>query len=175
MGNIVLIGFTSCGKSVVGRALGEQLGREFIDLDDRIVEEGEKQFGSRSSCREIYQQRGEQTFRDLEAAALTGLDTIKDAIVATGGGTPLRSENQQILTNIGIVIYLQSSVASLMERIQNKGMPAYLRDDPSLENLQRAVAERDFIYRQIADVVIDRSEHNVEQTIDQILASVEGG
>ena len=80
---VYLCGFMGCGKSTIGRLLAKKLGREFVDLDDYIVQrEG-------MSIPQIFEQRGENYFREVEAVALSELSAAA-GVVATGGGTLLK-------------------------------------------------------------------------------------
>ncbi|HMX95344.1 MAG TPA: shikimate kinase, partial [Elusimicrobiota bacterium] len=89
--NIVLTGFMTTGKSSVGRLLAERLGYAFFDTDDMI----EKQTGL--SIAEIFSKGTEASFRELETRTVNLLAVLDHAVIATGGGVPLRAGNMDEL------------------------------------------------------------------------------
>ena len=103
--HIILLGFKHVGKSTVGKHLGKKLQMPFIDLDDRIKENYHRQQGEALSCREIFHRHGETFFRDCETQALREVLRLSPAVIAVGGGTPLRPENQNLLKS-HLLIYL---------------------------------------------------------------------
>ncbi len=85
MGNVVLIGFMGCGKSSVAVKLSYRLKRQMTDTD-RLIE---KKQGK--SIREIFEQDGEEAFRQMETQTLQELkETAKNQVISVGGGTPVR-------------------------------------------------------------------------------------
>ena len=107
--NIVLTGMPSCGKSTVGKALAEALGRPFADSDGEIVRR------AGMSIPEIFAQKGETYFRDLESEVLTDLaNTLQGGIIATGGGAVLRERNIRALKRTGRIYFLDRSLSLLL-------------------------------------------------------------
>ena len=78
--NIVLVGFMGSGKTSVGKKLSVDLKREFIDMDDFIVEK------ECMSINEIFEKKGEAYFRELEKELCQNFAEAKSKIIATGGG-----------------------------------------------------------------------------------------
>ncbi|MEG0441932.1 MAG: shikimate kinase, partial [Oscillospiraceae bacterium] len=97
MKNIVLIGMPGSGKSVVGALLSRQLSRPFIDLDTLIEETASL------TVSEIFEQWGEEAFRDLESALAVQTAQESGVVIATGGGVILREENMKALQKTGIL------------------------------------------------------------------------
>ena len=92
MGNVVLIGFMGCGKSSVAVKLSYRLKRQMTDTD-RLIE---KKQGK--SIREIFEQDGEEAFRQMETQTLQELkETAKNQVISVGGGTPVREENRTLM------------------------------------------------------------------------------
>lgn len=108
-----LIGFMGAGKTTLGRAVADELGFTFLDLDDLIEKREEK------SVREIFETHGEAYFREVESALLKSLTFLPAAqyIIATGGGTPCFEDNMKWMKANGTVIYLQPSVEELSARL----------------------------------------------------------
>ena len=116
---MVLIGFMGAGKSSVGRALGEQLGWAFEDLDERIERR------ERRKVAEIFRDSGESGFRRAEHAALRelvqGLNAGAEKIVALGGGAFVRKENARLVEAGGFpTVFLDASVEELWRRCRQQ-------------------------------------------------------
>lgn len=106
--NIVLTGMPGSGKSTVGRMLAGQLGREFLDSDAEIVRLAKK------SIPEIFAQRGEAGFRELESQVIARLAQKTGLVIATGGGAVLRSENIRRLRQNGRLYFLDRPLEDLI-------------------------------------------------------------
>ena len=103
-GNIVLVGMPGSGKSAVGRAVAEALGRPFLDADREIVR------AAGMEIPEIFATRGEGTFRDLESRVLAELGKKSGCVIATGGGSVLREENYDSLHQNGTIFWIQRNL-----------------------------------------------------------------
>jgi shikimate kinase / 3-dehydroquinate synthase len=108
---LLLNGFMACGKSTLGRLVAERAGAEFIDLDDRI----ERRAGQRVS--EIFAQKGEMAFRQLEAAALRDvLDGGRPSVVALGGGALLARASRLRAMDAAVVVTITASIEETLRR-----------------------------------------------------------
>ncbi len=105
--NIVLVGMPSSGKSTVGQALAESLGRPFYDSDEEIVKREGKEIP------QIFEEDGEAGFREIEAAVIEDLKTLNGAVIATGGGAILRQENVDALKGNGRLYFLDRPLEDL--------------------------------------------------------------
>ncbi len=113
--NIILIGYMGAGKSTVGALLAQSLDRVFIDLDDYI----ERREGM--SVREIFEQKGESHFRELELQYLEEIARREDEyVLATGGGTPAIDGVWELFRRMGTTFYLKASAGVIMKRMQPK-------------------------------------------------------
>lgn len=115
--NIILIGFTACGKSSAGARLAEMTGRRFIDTDRLVEGLFRNRYGAALSCREIYARRGSDTLRELETEALRSLPALEDSVIATGGGAVLRQENVALLRKSGQCVFLDVPIDTLEKRL----------------------------------------------------------
>ena len=89
---IALVGLPGSGKSAIGRRLGQQLGWRFVDSDHCI----EDRIGC--TIREFFEREGEDAFRDVEEQVLADLTfSLRQSVMATGGGSVLRASNRQHL------------------------------------------------------------------------------
>lgn len=143
--NIYLIGMPGSGKSSVGRQLARLLARPFVDLDDVVEEIAGKPIPR------IFDEDGEAGFRREESAALSRVGGAPDSVVACGGGTPLTPANRTLLTETGTSVFLSAPIEVLHERVRpGDERPLIARDG----DLDRLLAERDELYRAVADHVV---------------------
>ncbi len=130
---IYLTGFMGCGKTTVGRALAEELGWMFADLDQEI-EAREK-----STITEIFDARGEAVFRELETAALKDrVRTVqfgRPQVIALGGGTCLCEENFELVSNNGVSVWLDCSLPHIDRRIAGHAHRPLARNPEQLRSL----------------------------------------
>lgn len=110
---IFLIGFMGTGKSRWGEIWASQHNLKFIDLDIEI----EKKIGL--SIEEIFEKKGEDFFRDVEAETLIEMDQNDNCIIACGGGTPCFKNNMDWMNENGITVLLNSTPSKILENIIN--------------------------------------------------------
>ena len=150
--NVVLIGMPGCGKSTVGRALARRLGKEFLDLDQLVVEE------ARKSIPAIFAQEGEEAFRAMESRIVRRAGGRTGCVISTGGGVVTRRENYAPLHQNGVLVHLTRS----LDLLPKAGRPVSQRTDPAA--LWR---QREGLYRAFADAEADNNGP-LEATLEQI-------
>ncbi len=162
--NIVLIGFMGSGKTTFGKACAKKLGMQFLDADEYIVEKAGK------SIPEIFAQDGEEAFRKLETEVLMyWRDNLKNTVLATGGGMPLRKENARLLREIGKVGYLTASTKEIYNRVKGDMNRPLLQCDNPYEKICEMMKQRKPLYEQVADATIDTNAND----LDEIVADME--
>ena len=163
--NIILTGFMGTGKSTVGRRLARTLGWDFIDTDSEI----ERITGM--SVAEIFRRHGETRFRSEENLMVKRLMTRENCVIATGGGTVLKPENQAILSGIGVVISLYAPVETILDRVgQRTDRPLLKTGREEIEVLWQA---RQVSYAR-AEYTVDTTDKSVEEVEGEILTYLEG-
>ncbi len=158
--SIVLTGMPASGKSTVGKMLADELSRDFYDTDELIV----KRTGFEIS--DIFRNNGEAYFRELECEIISELSSASGAVIATGGGAVLRSENISALRKNGRIYFLDRSPALL---IPTSDRP--LSSDRA--SLEKRYKERYEIYKATADAHI-KSDGTPREICDFILKDLKG-
>lgn len=134
---IVLVGMMGSGKSTVGALLAKSIGYDFIDTDELIVET------EKSSISDIFDNKGEVYFRNLETNALNNIN-LSNVVIATGGGFPIFNDNMSKLVKIGTTVYLKISAAEIYFRLKDlKGRPLFEND---IKKTQETLSKRKKIY-----------------------------
>ncbi|MGM9587842.1 MAG: shikimate kinase [Candidatus Limivicinus sp.] len=154
--NVMLIGMPGSGKSTVGAALAESLGRKLVDVDERIVEL------AGCSIPEIFAKEGEEGFRQIEHQALCEVSKESGLVIATGGGVVTRRENLDPMRQNSLIVWLLRDISLLPK----DGRP--LSQTNSLTEMFKV---REPLYRAAADCIADNNG-SLENTVKQILEAM---
>jgi shikimate kinase len=172
----VLIGMMGAGKSSVGRCLQKRTGLALLDMDEMVA----AKFGS--SISRIFEEHGEEKFRDAETEVLRGLARSagqrhssggEKSIVVTGGGIVLREENIDLLQRLGTIVWLDAEAEILFERASTKGNRPLLETENPRKTFSQLLEARRPLYAKIANVRIDTSGRNEEEVAKEILEKIE--
>jgi shikimate kinase len=169
-GNVFLVGLMGAGKTSVGRALARRLHKAFYDSDEEI----ERATGVAIPV--IFDIEGEAGFRAREARMLAELVRRRNIVLATGGGAVLSEQNRKLLKANGTVIYLHAAAPELWLRTRHDRNRPLLQSGDALAKLTELYAQRDPLYREIADLIIDTGSQSVKSLahrIEQRLARFE--
>jgi len=158
MKNIVLIGLPGSGKTTLGKMLAEKLTLPFLDMDEYI----EKKAGM--SIPEIFEKNGEPAFRDIESMVVSELAIADGTVIATGGGTVLRSENVSALVQNGFIVFLDRPLEDICFDINIVNRPL-LKD--GAESVQRLSLERRHIYERCA--VLTLCSRTIDGTLENLI------
>jgi thiamine-phosphate diphosphorylase len=163
-GRIYLVGFMGCGKTAIGRRLAGRLGVPFVDVDAEI----ERAAGL--TVRALFEESGEPGFRQREAVFLAGTESLRSAVVSTGGGAYIPEANRRAMRRLGRVVFLDVPFPVLSERLAGK------TDRPlfqSVEQAARLFAQRDPFYRiGSLRVSLDGTE-TLDEAADRVLSALE--
>ncbi|MBZ5857193.1 shikimate kinase [Flavihumibacter profundi] len=166
---IYLIGFMGSGKSHWGHLLSERMTYPFFDLDDVIVQQEGK------AITEIFTELGEEEFRRMEKEVLERLtETHPDMILSCGGGTPCFFGNIDYMKEHGKVIWLNTSIDTLVARLmKEKSHRPLLRDIPDAE-LKAVIIKRLYdrkLYYEQAHLSLPEET----LTLEQLQSAIENG
>jgi shikimate kinase len=168
MKQLVLIGLMGAGKTTVGHACADKLGRDFVDPDDIVIK-----LAGGMTVDEIFATGGEPHFRALEKQAVTDVcASTAPLVIACGGGTVLDAENRKRLQRAGTIVWLQAPVEVLAARVGDGATRPLLRDDPA-GALTRLAALREVAYDAAADVTVDTSDRSVDDVAVAVIAAFE--
>ena len=165
MKRIFLIGYMGAGKTTVGKVLAERLGLSFIDLDFYVEGRFHK------TIPQLFAERGEAGFRELERRMLREVAEFEDVLVSCGGGTPCFFDNMDFMNRAGRTVYLKVSVGELANRLECCKTTRPVLEGRTGEALRTFIAEslsrREPFYEK-ASVVFDAEAMMTEQDVRQI-------
>jgi len=165
--NIALIGFMGVGKTAVGKALAEKLGRSFVELDLLI----EQKVGK--SIPDIFQQDGEIAFRELEMRVTEEVANKKKAVIACGGGIVLNKINIDRLRQQSRIVYLTASLKVILKRVSGEAGERPLLKTASRDlNIRELLGFRKPFYERAADIKIDTSKLDINAVSKQIISKL---
>ena len=153
--NIFLVGLMGAGKTTVGKLLSKRYHKIFHDSDHEI----EARCGVKIPV--IFEIEGEDGFRKREEAAIAELTATSNVVLATGGGAILSAANRELLKSRGIVVYLRGSPEHLFERTRHDRNRPLLQTGNPLAKLRELYQQRDPLYREVADIVVDTGRQSV--------------
>jgi len=165
---IILIGFMGVGKTTIGKIIAKKLKLNFVDMDNYI----EKTEGK--SISKIFEEYGEQHFRELESESLKDLIKSDNIVISTGGGIVTTKENSDILKKEKIVIFLDANTQTILNNLYKEiDKRPLLRNSNNVENtISNLLNERYEKYNSICDIKIDINEKNIEEVVSQILVNI---
>lgn len=145
--NVVLVGMSGSGKTTVSYALGKLSGMQRFDTDEQI----EREYGAITN---LFEDRGEEFFRDVEADMVARFSQMQSVIISTGGGCLLRQKNAHVLKNSGKIVYLRTSVDELENRLNGDNKRPLLIGNLK-SKLSEMLSARDPVYSANADLIVD--------------------
>lgn len=164
--NVYLVGLMGAGKTTIGKALAKRLAYHFVDSDHEV----EARTGVRLPT--IFEIEGEEGFRKREAQVIADLATWSGHVVATGGGAVLRADNRENLQASGLVVYLDVPLATLCERTRHDRNRPLLHVRDPMQKLRELHAQRDPLYRSIADLIVSGSRITAQSVLDLLIKEV---
>lgn len=134
---LFIIGYMASGKTTFGKALAEKSGMPFVDLDSYIEETVGK------TIPEIFQELGEEGFRDIEKELLRRvIEERENSVIACGGGTPCHFNNMELMNENGITVFLEASTPVLISRLQEENSSRPLMAEKTDEEIREKVLKQ---------------------------------
>ena len=159
---VVLVGMMGAGKTAVGKALATKLGVPFLDSDAEIVS------AANMSIAEIFERDGEPFFRARESEVIKRLLDGAPCVLSTGGGAFLAEGNRTLISQKGVSVCLQASLALLWSRVRQKGTRPLLQTANPLATLSALFEARAETYA-LADIAVTAS---ADLSIEEMAARV---
>jgi len=168
--NIVLIGYRGTGKSAVGRLLADRLCLAFYDTDELVERRGGQ------TIEKMVAAKGWELFREREQDCIRELSGIDAAVIATGGGAVLDTENVRLLKHAGRLIWLDADAQTVIARMQadtnNKQRRPPLTGMAPANEAGAVMAARAPFYREAADICVDTSGKSLDEIVDEICSKL---
>lgn len=158
--NITLIGMKHCGKTTLGAALAEKWRCPFYDVDRMIESHYACDTSERLSFREIFAKRGEDYFRELETQVVCELylrvsEAKGSNVIAVGGRTALNRKVDELLSALGVIVYLEVSPEELLARVTRAGLPPFLDEKDPAKHFLDLCRERAPHYQRLAHLTVN--------------------
>jgi shikimate kinase len=151
------------GKSAVGRKLAQRLKRQFVDLD-KVIEKSEG-----IKVTEIFENKGEPYFRQLETKALARLLRENGQVISTGGGVVLSEDNLRLLQNRSLIVCLKADIQTIVRRAGSRKQRPLLIGTDKTQRINELLEQRQKYYAN-ADIEIDTSYLTVDEVVEKIIA-----
>ena len=164
--NIFLIGFMGVGKSTVSDYLSKILASPQVEMDQVIVNK------EHMSINKIFEEYGEEYFRNCETNLLIELQKKNNQIVTCGGGVAMREINVREMKKNGRVVLLTASPETILERVKDSDERPLLRGRKNTEYISELMEIRRPKYRAAADIIVDTDHKNVEEIAEEIVGKL---
>lgn len=162
--NIVLTGFMGSGKTTVGKWLADALSLDFIDLDVKIETE------QKMKISEIFDKFGEEYFRSLETKACKDCLNLSNTVIATGGGTVIRNDNDKTLKENSLIIFLNRTIDEIYKNLEGSTNRPLLQVDNVNEHIRSLYESRQPLYMASSDISVTFPQGF--DAVDEILLSI---
>ena len=164
--NIILIGFMGVGKSAISRRLKKLTDMKEVDTDAMIVER------ENMSISDIFAQKGEEAFRNMETELLQELKHEKNLIISCGGGMALRDENVIIMKEAGAVVWLKARPETILKRVKNDDKRPLLRGNKNVEFIGNLLNQRSPKYEAASHFYVNTDNRSIQSISEEILKRV---
>jgi shikimate kinase len=160
--NIFLIGPMGSGKTAVGRHLARLFRYTFMDSDADI----EAKTGVDIAF--IFEKEGEAGFRVRERESIDRLTRLESIVLATGGGAVIDPDNRRVLSERGVVVYLETSIDQQLERTRHARHRPLLNDTDPEQKLRELMQWRAALYAEIAVITVSTDGRRVQLVAEEI-------
>ena len=169
---IVFIGPKGAGKSTLGSAFADRSGLQLVDTDALIEGIYRDRQAQSLTCRQIFQEHGEATFRALEQEAAEQAAQLDYCIVVTGAGLMMNPNARRDLRRNAVLVYLTAPVETLWPRATEAGLPPWLQGEDGREKFEAQCRHREEVLLPFADIVLDTADGAPEALAEQLVEAV---
>jgi shikimate kinase len=163
---IFLIGFMGSGKSSLGKELAHKLGLTFFDIDQMIEED------ERRKINVIFENDGEEKFREIEHECLKKSLQINNVVISTGGGTPCFFNNMEVINENGISVYIKLNAGILASRLsvdkEKRPLIKHCKDKTEIESFIKDLLEKREKYYLQSKFIIEGKNINAKKIIEAL-------
>lgn len=162
--NIALIGFMGSGKTTVGKQLAKVLEMKFIDIDKMVS------MRERKTIPEIFLEKGERYFRDLERKIIEEESRENNIVISTGGGSIMDNENVKNLKKTSFVVYLNTTLECIFNRVKNgRNRPLLNEVEDLYGTIEEIHNKREWLYQISADYSVEIDINSqIQDTVEEI-------
>ncbi|TDT72013.1 shikimate kinase [Hypnocyclicus thermotrophus] len=161
--NLALIGFMGVGKTTIGKVLAKKIDMNFFDLDYEIMKR------ENMKVNEIFKEKGEHYFRNLEEEIIKECETMSNTIIATGGGTILNKNNLLSLRKHANICLISTSIDNIYKRVMRRPnkRPLLICKD-TYEKIKKLLNDRKDIYKNSCDFEVYNKNEDLDEITDII-------
>ncbi len=163
--SIIMIGLMGAGKTTVGRRVAQRLGLPFADADNEI----EKAAGK--TIPEIFEDHGEQHFRDGERRVIARLLASGQQVLATGGGAYMNEETRRNIAETGLAVWLRADLDLLMKRVRRRSNRPLLNTENPEAVMRKLIEQRYPVYG-LAEVIVDSRDVPHNAIVSEVLKAI---
>lgn len=164
--NIFLIGFMGCGKSTVAAKLKQMYGMHVVEMDEEISKR------QKMSIPKIFEQYGEEYFRNLESTLLEEIATGSGQVVSCGGGVVLREGNVEEMKKSGHIVLLTAKPENVLKRVQKDENRPILKGRKTVEDIATLMEARLEKYERAADIVVATDDKYIDEICKEIIETI---
>ena len=162
-GNIFLIGFMGCGKSTVASKLNQMYGMHVVEMDQEISNR------QKMNIADIFEQYGEEYFRDSESALLKEIAMNSEQVVSCGGGVVLREENVAEMKKSGHIVLLTAKPENVLKRVVGNDDRPILKGRKNIKDIEELMEVRRAKYEAAADIVVATDDKSILAICEEII------
>lgn len=163
---VVMVGMMGAGKSAVGKELAALLGVPFVDSDNEIEK------AANASIAEIFARDGEAFFRRKEAQVIARLIEGVPCVLSVGGGAFLSPETRQLVSEVGVSVWLKADLDTLWARVRRKDTRPLLRTPDPYRTLAELMALREPAYAEADLIVPTTADYAIETTAEKVVEAL---
>lgn len=164
--NIFLIGFMGCGKSTVAAQLNQMYGMHVVEMDQEISDR------QKMSIPEIFEQYGEEYFRNLESNLLQEIQAGSNQVVSCGGGVVLRAKNVAEMRKNGRIVLLTAKPENVLRRVRGNDDRPILKGRKTVKDIAELMEARREKYEAAADIVVATDDKSISTICEEIMQRI---